>query len=247
MASSSAITRMARILGAPVTEPGGKDARRSSASPTPGRSVPVTVETRCQTPGASRSSVRAGTSTLPYSQTLPRSLRIRSTIITFSARSFADRESASPAPLSRGAVPLIGSVSTCRPRRRRKSSGEALHSAPHGPATSAAWRGASARVVRANRSSGSPDQRPSRRRQMLAWKISPSAIRSRQAATASGCPAVSCGEGASVPTHTCPCVTPRSRRSRSSPRRRRSAESRASLQSASNHHCPSQSRRRRWS
>ena len=50
-ASSSAITRIAWIFGAPVTEPGGKLARSRSASPASGRSVPVTVETRCHTPG----------------------------------------------------------------------------------------------------------------------------------------------------------------------------------------------------
>ena len=41
----------ALILGAPVTEPGGNVADNSSARGVPGRSSPLTVETRCQTPG----------------------------------------------------------------------------------------------------------------------------------------------------------------------------------------------------
>ena len=69
---------------------------------------------------------------------------MRSTIITFSARSLTDSASAARAPSARGAVPLIGSVRTSRPRRRKKSSGERLQRAPQGPPTKAAWRGASA-------------------------------------------------------------------------------------------------------
>ena len=139
---------MAWIFGAPVTEPGGKLARSRSASPASGRSVPATVETRCQTPGAGRGSVSAGTWIEPYSHTRPRSLRIRSTIITFSARSLPEAARAArvssarvpsrPAASTRGAVPLIGSLTTSRPRRRRNSSGERLHTAPQGPVTSPA-------------------------------------------------------------------------------------------------------------
>ena len=102
-ASSSAITRIAWIFGAPVTEPGGKLARSRSASPASGRSVPATVETRCHTPGAGRGSVSAGTRIEPYSHTRPRSLRMRSTIITFSARSLT--EAASAARVSSARVP----------------------------------------------------------------------------------------------------------------------------------------------
>ena len=54
--SSSAITFIAAILGAPVTDPGGNAARTSSPSPTPSRSVPLTSETRCQTPVCGRAS-----------------------------------------------------------------------------------------------------------------------------------------------------------------------------------------------
>ena len=67
----------------------------------------------------------------------------RSTIITFSARSFAEpRARAGRRPRRRrGGVPLIGRVTTSRPRRRRNSSGERPTVAPHGPASSAPWRG----------------------------------------------------------------------------------------------------------
>jgi hypothetical protein len=59
-------------------------------------------------------------------------LRIRSTIITFSAASFAERRNACAPALSsagRGQVPLIGDVTTSRPRRRRNSSGLKLATA----------------------------------------------------------------------------------------------------------------------
>ena len=62
---------------------------------------------------------RAGTSIEPHSQTRPRSLRTRSTIITFSARSLGRSSD------SVGAVPLIGREEIRSPRRPRNSSGEA--------------------------------------------------------------------------------------------------------------------------
>ena len=40
---------MVRTLGAPVTDPQGKSAANTSASPTPDRSVEVTVEVSCHT------------------------------------------------------------------------------------------------------------------------------------------------------------------------------------------------------
>ena len=55
----------------------------------------------------------------PHSHTRPRSLRTRSTIITFSARSLARK------PSGVAAVPLIGRDSTTSPSRRRNRSGEA--------------------------------------------------------------------------------------------------------------------------
>ena len=71
----------------------------------------------------------------PDSHTRPRSLRARSTIITFSARSFSLARSvagvASP-------VPLIGRVSTvARRRRARKRSGDAETTVGESPATGA--------------------------------------------------------------------------------------------------------------
>ena len=111
----------AEIFGAPVIEPPGNVAQRISASVTPGRSVPVTVETRCDTPASLRSAISSGHRTDPGRQTRERSLRSRSTIITCSAASFA--EVTSP-PSPAGLVPLIGFVARRSPRRERKSSGE---------------------------------------------------------------------------------------------------------------------------
>ena len=110
-----------RGFGAPVTDAGGNVARTSAPVPTPGRSRPVTVETRCQSPGWASGAHSAGTATDPGTHTRPRSLRARSVIITFSARSLALRSSTARCP----AVPLIGRVSTASPRRRRNRSGEA--------------------------------------------------------------------------------------------------------------------------
>ena len=218
------MTRIAWILGAPVTEPGGKLARSRSESRASARSVPRTVETRCQTPGAGRGSLSAVTSTEPYSHTRPRSLRIRSTIITFSARSFTDAARAArvssarlpsrPSASTRGAVPLIGSVTTSRPLRRRNSSGERLQTAPHSPAITPPWRGSSVPAVRAKRSSGSPFHSASSRRQRFAWKISPAAIRSRHSSIALMWPAPPGGAGWKLPTQTGRSRTPSARRPR---------------------------------
>ena len=128
--SSAAIRSSAAIFGAPVTEPPGNVAASSSASPTSSRSVPSTVETRCVTPASSRSTISSGQRTEPGSQTRERSLRSRSTIITCSAASFSP-STCSPS----GRVPLIGAVQTRRPRRARKSSGEADTTAQPSPAS----------------------------------------------------------------------------------------------------------------
>jgi hypothetical protein len=62
---------------------------------------------------------------------LPRSLRRRSTIIAFSARSFAEASRRSAAARSssghrpRDAVPFIGRVAIAPPRRSKNSSGDA--------------------------------------------------------------------------------------------------------------------------
>ncbi len=67
---------------------------------------------------------------MPGRHTRPRSLRTRSTIITFSAWSLADRSSwssssdASSGSSGRSRVPLIGDERTSRPVRARNSSGE---------------------------------------------------------------------------------------------------------------------------
>ena len=99
-ARARAIRSTAAIFGAPVIDPPGNVARRSSARPTPSRSVPSTVETMCSTPASARVAISSGQRTLPGSQTRERSLRSRSTIITCSAASFAEPAS-SPAAARR--------------------------------------------------------------------------------------------------------------------------------------------------
>ena len=123
------MTRSDCTLGAPVTEPGGNVARRTSASVTSGRRRPWTWETRCHSPGWGSAVGRRGATIVPYSHTRPRSLRMRSTIITCSAASLAEPRRVSSAAAadgrvgSRAIVPLIGPVTMWRPRRRRNSSG----------------------------------------------------------------------------------------------------------------------------
>ena len=121
-------------LGAPVTDAGGNVAAISAPQPTSFRNVPRTVLTRWCSPGWASTAHSAGTWIEPGSQTRPRSLRARSTIITFSAWSFALARSDSASR----AVPLIGLVSTRRPLVRRNRSGDA-ETTPTGPAGSRTW------------------------------------------------------------------------------------------------------------
>ena len=95
------------------------------------------------TPASSRSAISSGQRTEPGSQTRERSLRSRSTIITCSAASFSP-STCSPS----GRVPLIGLVQTRRPRRARKSSGEAETIAQPSPASVRGAEGGEARGER---------------------------------------------------------------------------------------------------
>src|SRR5680860_981073 len=88
------------------------------------RDSPRTVLTRWARPGCSSGTHSEGTVIDPGSQIRPRSLRARSTIMTFSARSLA--LVARDAPAVAGAVPLMGRVSTSPSCHRRKHSGEAV-------------------------------------------------------------------------------------------------------------------------
>ena len=150
----------ARTFGAPVTEPGGKAARIRSPSVTPSPSVPSTVETRCHRPGWGSAPSRSGTVTVPGTQTRLRSLRTRSTIITFSDRFLADRSSSASCAADsvgsslRRAVPLIGLDVTVWPDRRRNSSGESDATAARVTPGAAALRGLR----------GRPGRPPGRRR-----------------------------------------------------------------------------------
>ena len=108
------------ISAHPTPSRAGTRPRTARASRPRGRRRPRTVETRCTRPGCSSTCSSDGTSIEPGSQTRDRSLRTRSTIMTFSSVSLG---SSSPAVR---AVPLIGADSTMSPSRRRKSSGEAV-------------------------------------------------------------------------------------------------------------------------
>ena len=84
-----------RTFGAPVIEPLGKSARNTSARPVSGRSRAVTVDVSCQTVSNRSGSNTLDHRTVPGRAMRPRSLRSRSTIIAFSARSFTDAVSRS--------------------------------------------------------------------------------------------------------------------------------------------------------
>ena len=127
--------RVALDLGVPVIEPAGKQARTASIGTRPSRSWPRTVLTSWCTWAYVSTANRLGTSTLPISLTLPMSLRMRSTIIRFSARSFSLAASSAASAASdsgvapRARVPLIGRDSiTPDGLTVRNCSGEALRS-----------------------------------------------------------------------------------------------------------------------
>ena len=117
-------------LGAPVMLPQGKAARKMSAAVVPRLACASMRLVICHTLPKRDTLNGSGTRTLPVSAVLPKSLRSRSTIITFSARFFGSvckaraRASSPPSPKI-GAVPFIGSV-LMRPSERmfKKSSGE---------------------------------------------------------------------------------------------------------------------------
>ena len=118
-------------FGAPVTDPHGKSARNTSTREASPRRSAATVDVSCHTVSyrsAEKTSVQV---TLPARANRPRSLRSRSTIMAFSARSFTDPcnvariSSSSASQRPRGAVPFIGLVAMRCPSIRKNSSGEA--------------------------------------------------------------------------------------------------------------------------
>ncbi|MNK89234.1 hypothetical protein D3C87_1092370 [compost metagenome] len=128
---------MVRRLGAPVIEPHGNSAAINAPKAVPGRAVAVTVEVIWSTRPNGCTTKRSGTATLPGWAMRPRSLRSRSTIITFSARflaSAASRRAARascPASPLRGAVPFIGRVTRCpAPSCSTNSSGDSDSTQP---------------------------------------------------------------------------------------------------------------------
>ncbi len=77
-----------------MTDAGGKVASSIAVVGSSTGTCADTVDTRCHTPGAGRTTSSSGTVTEPVTATRPRSLRTRSTIITFSATSLLDARSA---------------------------------------------------------------------------------------------------------------------------------------------------------
>ncbi len=114
--SSSAMSCIVRTLGAPVTDPQGNSARNTSTSDVAVSSSADTVEVSCHTVSYRSRSNTSLQVTEPVRATRPMSLRSRSTIIAFSARSFTEpRRPAATASSSadqrpRRAVPFIGFV-----------------------------------------------------------------------------------------------------------------------------------------
>ena len=109
---------MARRLGAPVMEPQGNSAANTSDSGRSERVRASMVEVICQTVGRACKSNKLGTWTEPTCAMRDRSLRSRSTIIRFSARSltlcrkcWAACSSASGVS-PRAAVPFMGRVTS---------------------------------------------------------------------------------------------------------------------------------------
>ena len=180
-------------LGAPVTEPGGNVARSSVAVADPGAGGRGRGR-RGATARVGLRGGRRGATIVPYSQTRPRSLRIRSTIITCSAASLTEPRSV----LERGGRHRRVGVAGDRALDRAgddvrgpggagtaPATGEAIP--PRGRAKAAAWGGSTCASAAANRSVARASVSPCSRRQMLAWKISPAAIRRRH-----------CGDGVEV-------------------------------------------------
>ena len=120
-----------RTFGAPVIDPLGKSARKTSGTPVPSSSSAVTVDVSCHTVSKRSGSNTLAHRTVPGRAMRPRSLRRRSTIIAFSARSFTDAVSRSRSASSsagqrpRGAVPFIGRVVSRSPSSRKNNSGDA--------------------------------------------------------------------------------------------------------------------------
>ena len=137
--SSSAMISIARIFGAPGDRAAGEGRPqqvdrvrgRAAARPTPSR--PGAARWR-----SSRAAHSSGTcDACRRGRRATRSLRSRSTIITFSARSFSLSHSSSPPSAAssagvgpRGRVPLIGRVSTGSPRQAQEPLGRGAQRPP---------------------------------------------------------------------------------------------------------------------
>ena len=138
--STSAVISMARNLGAPVMLPMGNVAARISDHLTSSLTLHATVETIWCTLRKLWMPQSSSTVTLAGCAMRLKSLRTRSVIITFSARSLGSKRSRSAAAASaaasswRGAVPLMGREVSRFPLRSRKHSGDAesMRTGPQG-------------------------------------------------------------------------------------------------------------------
>ena len=122
---------IALTFGAPERVPAGSTAINASRAFLSDLSFPFTSETRCITFEYLSVFIKLVTSTLPNSETLPTSLRPRSTSIVCSAHSFGSEISdfssarSSSSVFPRGTVPAIGLVFTMPSVTFTSISGEA--------------------------------------------------------------------------------------------------------------------------
>ena len=130
-----------RTFGAPVIEPLGKSARKTSARPVSGSSSAVTVDVSCHTV-----SNRSGSNTLAH-RTVPGAgdaaevvaqqvddHRVLGAVLHRGREALARSASSSASQRPRGAVPFIGRVVSRSPSSRKNSSGDAETRCGSGPA-----------------------------------------------------------------------------------------------------------------
>ena len=159
--------RAPRSSARPVTEPPGKTAPSSSASPTPSRSRPSTVVTMCVTPGelAARPSGRASARSRARTRARGRCARGRR---SSRARRRPSRTRAARRGRRAGRVPLIGFVQTRSPAAGEEELGRAGDDRPAVAGERSGWSGRSGARRRAS-AAGSPAKGACRCWTRLTW------------------------------------------------------------------------------
>ena len=158
-----------------MIEPHGNSAPKTSASVVPARVVATMSELICHSVGHASVWNSRGTRTECGSAMRERSLRSRSTIIRFSARSFgalrrkSDCTASSAGVAPRGAVPFIGRASSRPARQSKNSSGETDRMRSSPKSRYAAYAFGCARRSAANSASASPRNVPVSGAVALTW------------------------------------------------------------------------------